>query len=438
MDATHKITDRDRDLKRVVGPVGLAANVVNIVIGAGIFVLPAAVAREAGSAAPLAYVACAVIMGGVALCFADAGSRVPTSGGPYGYAETAFGPCAGFFMGGLIWLSAVLAAAGIGSALVDTLANFFPSLRDPVARACLIIVLFAVLALVNMRGAAPGARLVDFLTAAKLIPLCVFLVAGSVLVVPANLPLAAPPSTQGFGRAMMLAIFAFSGMETALGVSGEVRMPSRSVPIGLLAAMATVTLFYIAIQLVAQGALGGALSNSPAPLADALAPLSRGLSLLLTAGAAVSMVGWLAGDVFSAPRVIYAAARDGFLPAWLGLVGARSHAPVAAILVHVLMAALLALTGTFVELAILSTLATVGIYILGCASAMVLKKRGIAIAGTPIDLKGTGFAAVVGIGGMIWVAAQATLREILGIAVALLMIGALYLLARHLRSPSPR
>src|SRR5262249_39623435 len=209
--------------------------------------LPAAVARESGSAAPLAYVACAVIMGGVALCFADAGSRVPTSGGPYGYAEAAFGPCAGFFMGGLIWLSAVLAAAGIGSALVDTLASFFPLLRDPLARAGIIIMLFAVLALVNMRGAAPGARLVDFLTAAKLIPLCVFLVVGLVLVLPDNLTLAAPPSTQGFGRAMMLAIFAFSGMETALSVSGEVRMPSRSVPIGLLAAMTTVTLIYIAI-----------------------------------------------------------------------------------------------------------------------------------------------------------------------------------------------
>src|SRR5215467_5035218 len=121
-DLARNTKSRDRDLKRVVGPFGLAANIVNIVIGAGIFVLPAAISREAGAAAPLAYLACAIIMGAVALCFAEAGSRVPTSGGPYGYAEAAFGPFVGFVMGALIWLSAVLASAGIASAVVETLA----------------------------------------------------------------------------------------------------------------------------------------------------------------------------------------------------------------------------------------------------------------------------------------------------------------------------
>jgi len=431
--AREEIAQRDRNLNRVVGPLGLAANIVNIVIGAGIFVLPAAIAREAGTSAPLVYVACAIIMGAVALCFAEAGSRVPTSGGPYGYAEAAFGPFAGFVMGALIWLSAVLASAGIASAAADTLGALVPALRDSFTRNTLIIGAYLVLVIVNSRGAAPGARLVGFFTIAKLLPLLVFLLAGATIV--QNITIAAPASAGGFGRGMLLAIFAFSGMETALGVSGEVRAPARSVPRALLGAMAAVTVIYIAVQLVAQGVLGDALSSSTAPLADTLAPLSPQLAQLLLAGAAISMSGYLAGNVFSAPRLIFAAARDGFLPSILATLGARRRAPVFAIVTHAVIAAYLALSGTFVELAILTTLAAVGIYILGCVSAVVLQRRGVATVGAPLGFKGTLIAAIIGSAGMLWVAAQATLSEVASIAVALAIIGALYLAVRFLRRP---
>lgn len=435
MDAPQETREsRDRGLVRVVGPLGLAANVINMVIGAGIFVLPAALAREVGAAAPLAYAACAVAMGAVALCFAEAGSRVPTSGGPYGYAEAAFGPFFGFVMGALIWLSAVLGSAGIASAVVETLAAFAPPLHERAMRAVVIVALYALLAVVNIRGAAPGARLVGFFTAAKLIPLLVFLAAGATLIQPENFSLAAEPASGNFGRAMMLAIFAFSGMETALSVSGEVRAPSRSVPLGLIGAMAAVTLIYIAIQIVAQGASGEALGRSSAPLADALAPLSPAFSSLLIVGAAVSMSGYLAGDIFSAPRLIFAAARDGFLPSTLAALHPKGHAPAIAIVVHAVIVVALALSGTFVELAILSTLATVGIYILGCAAAFVLQRRRIATAGEPLNFKATGLAAFIGIAAMIWVAAQATVREDISVAIALAAIGALYLAVRARRN----
>src|SRR5262245_10471724 len=244
---------RDRGLVQVVGPLGLAANVINIVIGAGIFVLPATIASVIGPAAPLVYVASAIAMGAIALCFAEAGSRVPTSGGPYGYAEAAFGPLVGFVMGGFVGLSAVLAAAGIAAALMDVLAGFVPAIGTPIVRGALILAVFVTLAAVNIAGAAPGTRLVGVTTIAKLIPLLVFLAVGAFLIRPENLTIAAAPQAGDFGRAMLLAIFAFSGMETALAVSGEVRAPARSVPIGLLGAMAAVTVIYILIQIVAQG-----------------------------------------------------------------------------------------------------------------------------------------------------------------------------------------
>lgn len=427
---------RDRGLVQVVGPLGLAANVVNIVIGAGIFVLPAAIAGEIGPAAPLAYGACAIAMGAIALCFAEAGSRVPTSGGPYGYAEAAFGPFFGFVMGAFVWLAAVLASAGIAAALLDVLAGFWPPLGGPVARGGIIVSLYVLLAAVNIAGAAPGARLVGVTTIAKLIPLLAFLAVGAFLIRPENLTIPAAPEVGDFGRAMFLAIFAFSGMETALAVSGEVRAPARSVPIGLLGAMGGVTVIYILIQIVAQGVLGSALARSTTPLSDALAGFSPGLAGLLLAGAAISMSGYLAGNALSAPRLLFAAARDGFLPSALAAIHQRTHAPAVAIVVHLGIAAALALTGTFIELAVLSTLATVGIYILGCAATLELRRRGVATAGTPLRFSATVPAAFIGIASMLWVAVQATPGEAISVAIALALIGALYLGVRYSRNRS--
>jgi amino acid transporter len=233
---------------------------------------------------------------------------------------------------------------------------------------------------------------------------------------------------------MFLAIFAFSGMETALAVSGEVRAPSRSVPIGLLGAMAAITTIYMLVQIVAQGVLGAELARSATPLSDTLAGFSPSLAGLLLVGAAISMSGYLAGNALSAPRLLFAAARDGFLPSMLAAIYPRTHAPAAAIIVHLGIASALALTGTFIELAVLSTLATVGIYVLGCAAALVLRRRNVATAGQPLRFRATVPAAFIGIASMVWVAAQATLNEAISVAIALAVIVALYLAVRVSRN----
>ncbi|HMA39226.1 MAG TPA: amino acid permease, partial [Gemmatimonadales bacterium] len=100
-------------LRRVIGMGGLAAAIFNITVGAGIFVLPAHAAGQLGAAAPLAYIVCAVATGLVALCFAEAGSRVPKSGGPYAYVEAALGPYIGYLCGVLLWLGITLAMAAV-------------------------------------------------------------------------------------------------------------------------------------------------------------------------------------------------------------------------------------------------------------------------------------------------------------------------------------
>ena len=419
----------DDALPRKLGALDLGAAVFNTVVGAGIFVAPAALARGLGAAAPVAYLVCVVIMGAVSLCFAAAGSRTPTSGGPYGYAQAAFGPMVGFLVGALVWISAVLAAGGIASAIVDNLAHAWPALAHPVLRAGLILALFAGLALVNVAGVAPGARLVGVLTLAKLTPLLLLLAFGASHIRPANLAFHPPPSA-ALGRALILGLFAFQGMETALGVSGEVRSPSRNVPRGLLGAMGAVAILYAAIQVTAQGVLGKALGASSAPLVETAAAVGPWLSVLVLAGASVSMLGYLAGDTLGAPRLLYSFARNGLAPRGLAATHPRTLAPHRAIWLHAGISAALAITGGFTELATLSSLTTVVVYVIACAAAVRLQHRNVALDGPPLVIRGISAAALVGIVSMGWIAAHAAPSEAIGCAAGVVLALLWYGLAR--------
>jgi amino acid transporter len=241
----------------------------------------------------------------------------------------------------------------------------------------------------------------------------------------------------GLGRAMILGVFAFMGMETSLCASGEVINPNSTIPRALAIAMVATTLLYVAIQTVAQGLLGPALAVSTVPLADAMAPVSPALKMIMIAGAGLSMFGYLGSDILGSPRLLFAIARDGLLPRVLGRVHPRSHAPHVAILVYAALAIVLALTGTFAELAILSALTTAALYIIGCAAAWRLTRRGVALAGEPLQFRGLGAAMVIGIASMLGVIAMAARAEIIGLLVLLAISAAVYLLqTRAICSPS--
>lgn len=423
---------RDAGLRRALGPWALGANIFNTVVGAGIFVLPGALAKEAGSAAPLAYVFCTGVMAGVVVCFAAAGSRVPSSGGPYGVAEAAFGPFVGFLTGVMVWLGSVLAAAGIAAGLADQAAKVWPAMAEPYARVAIVTALLGALGAVNAAGVAPGAGLVGVMTLVKLAPLALLLAAAGFAHPAASLP-ASSGLGDGLGRAMLIAIFAFQGMETALGVSGEVREPARNLPRALIAAMAAIAVLYLAIQLVVQRVLGAGLAASTAPLADAARAIWPPLGVVLLAGTAASMLGYLAGDMLSAPRLLFAFARDGLAPRALAKLSPRTAAPTYAILAHMLVALVLAVSGGFVELIVLAALASAGVYVVGCAAAVALQHRNVAEAGPPLRVPGLWIAALVGIGGMAWLALNAKPTELEGLAVTLVASAAVYLVARWRR-----
>jgi amino acid transporter len=407
-------SQRDAGLVRAMGTWSLAASLVSIIVGAGIFAVPGALAACVGSYAPLAFLVCGLAVGCIALCFAEGGSRIPTSGGPYGYIEAAFGPLTGFVAGTLLWLGMVLACGGVAAALADAIVTLVPPALRGFAHPAVIVAVIGGIAWINIEGVSRGARLINLATVLKLAPLAVFVLAGVWAIRGANFALPAGVGTHGMGRALILALFAFSGMEGSLSASGEVIQPARTIPRALAVALISVMFLYVSIQIVAQGILGPALSRSTNSLADAMARINAPLSALMLAAAAVSMFGWISVDILGSPRVLFAFGRDGLMPRVLGRVHSRTRAPYVAILCHAAIAATLALTGTFEELAVLSMLITAPLYAAGCAAAWRLARKGVAEAGTPLNFRWLGAAMVIGIASMMAMIALASLVEIAG------------------------
>ena len=434
---------RDIGLVRAVGPWAFAASTVSMIVGAGIFAVPAALAACVGPYAPLAFLACGFAVGAVAICFAEGGSRVPTSGGVYGVIEAAFGPLAGYVSGTLLWVCCVLACGAVAAALADVAATLFPqSLVGPV-RGAVIVGVIGGIALVNIGGVARGARLISATTTLKLAPLAIFILAGASAIHSSNFVLTVQADAQGFsplgmaGRALILAVFSLVGMETSLCASGEVVRPNRTIPRALAIAMLSTTILYVAIQVIAQGILGSSLATSKAPLADAMAHIHPALRAVMLAGTALSMFGWLGSDILGSPRQLFAFARDGLLPRFLGQLHPRSHAPYVAILCYSSIAIVLALTGTFAELVVLSTLAIAALYIAGCAASWMLARRGVALSGAPLNFRFLGAATVIGISSMLALIALGSRQEIIGLAMLIGLSILLYLIQTRIALAKP-
>jgi APA family basic amino acid/polyamine antiporter len=145
------------------------------------------------------------------------------------------------------------------------------------------------------------------------------------------------------------------------------------------------------------------------------------------------MGGWLGSDLLGAPRVLFAFARDGFLPKALGRVSPRTAVPATAIVTHAIIAALLAVTGTFETLVVLSVLSACALYIGGCAAAWILRRRGVALVGAPLRLPWLGLWTVLGCGSMLVVILLAQWDEIGGLVAAIAGSCVLYWVARRLR-----
>jgi basic amino acid/polyamine antiporter, APA family len=367
----------DHQLIRAIGIPGLTANIVNSTIGAGIFVLPAAVAKILGPSSPLAFICCAIAMVLFVTCFAIAGSRVSLTGGLYAYVEVAFGRYVGFLAGVLYGITAISAVAGVGNVLVDSLGGLAPWLANPIVRVGLMLLVYLSLVIVNVRGVRGGSSAVGVVTVTKLLPILLFLGVGIFFVNRANLSWSVWPSGKELGDSVLLLLFAFVGIEVALIPSGEVRNPARTVPRSVYLALVVTTVTYIMIQVVAQGTLGLDLANhTKTPLAEAAAIFLGNVGrIVLIVGAAISAFGFVASDILSSPRMLFAIGRDGVLPGWFAHVHPRYRSPDVAIIVYAALAFVLSVCSSFEQLAVLSNVAVLLMYLLCFAGVWPLLRR---------------------------------------------------------------
>jgi len=432
---TEPRTSTERSLVRAIGTWALAAGVINVTVGGGIFRLPADVAAALGAAAPIAYIVCAVAMGLIVLCFAEAGSRVSLTGGPYAYVELAFGPYVGFLTGVLIWLLGTTAVAAVSTVFATNAAKLFPVFEQPMMRALLLAGSFATVATVNILGVKQGSRLNGIATVAKLLPLALLVLAGVFFIDRDNLAMATAPAVGDVTRASIVLIFAFSGIESALVPSGEVKDPARTVPRAVFTAMIGITVLYIAIQLVAQGVLGPALATSTTPLADAagvvLGPWGR---ILLLSAVVVSTFGYLSGMTLAIPRALYAFGRDGYLPSAVAAVHPRFRTPHVAIAIQSVLACALAISSRFGPLAIIANVAALLVYF-GCSvAAWQLRRRNVAAGGIPFRVPGAAVVPFLSCAMIIGLLSSITLPEWRVLGIVLVVASVLFVLTRKRRA----
>jgi amino acid transporter len=440
--APGSVTPHNADalLVRELGTRQLAASIFNYTVGSGIFALPAFAVLQLGGAAPLAWLTCMLIIGLVVLCFAEAGSRVSVTGGPYAYVEVALGPLIGFVAGVLLFVTGLAAGAAVATIFVGSVLKLLPATSADLGPVLIVLVIVTMVA-INVRGVRSGARVIEAVTIVKLIPLLGFVLIGVFFITPSNLTLDHVPTMSALLSTSGIVIFAFSGVESALTPSGEVRSPARTVPRAAFLALGTATLLYLAIQWVALGIEGAALANEKiAPLAEAAAtfggPTARTIMII---GATVSTFGYLSANVLSIPRCLFAFGRDGFIPRIFSAVDPKRRTPHIAIMVYGVGLVVLSLSGTFEQLAVLSNLAALILYFLCAIAVWVLRKRDVRTDGEPFILPGGPLIPIATGVAIAWLFYEtAGTRELVALAIVMVVALILYGVRRLRFGPAQR
>jgi amino acid transporter len=409
-------------LIRTLGRTGLTAISINTIIGGGIFALPGNVAHLLGPASPLGYLIAGLAMLTITLCFAEASSQFEGSGGPYLYTRTAFGGFIGFETGWMFLVARVTAVAALSNTFSDYLGYFWPFLAQSGGRVLAITLMTGVLTGVNYRGVRPGAWMVYALTIGKLIPLLVFCGAGMLFLNPRSFSFTAMPEAGSLQQASILLMFALGGFENASIPSEEAIHPRRNMPAALIGSVSAVVVLYILIQVVAMSTLPG-LATSATPLASAAQSfLGQAGAVLLTMGAVLSTSGSNSSNLLVGPRLVYAMAQGRQLPAILARLHPRYCTPALSIVLYGAIAWALGLASGFTQLASVSALSRLLIYLAACAAVPVLRRK-IPAAERGFTLPGGASIPVLGIAVCAWLLIGSTVVQAL-LAGAALAAGA--------------
>jgi amino acid transporter len=415
---------QDEGLRRDIGFGGSAFLSFNGIVGAGIFALPGTLFLQFGTFSPWLFPIFGLLILIVALPFARLASHFPGSGGPAAYAAV-YGPAASFQAGWLYYVARVTALAANSNVFATYAATLWPPIGEGVGRVVTILLLCALLTFINMVGVKRAIRALDLLTLLKGLPLLILAIwalAASDMI-PAPGPL---PEIGQFEAAALLVLYAFIGFENSVVPAGETANAQRTIPRALLATIIATACLYFLIQLAYVSVMpAGAPADAPLVAFGTLLAGPTG-ALLITAAALSSVMGNVSAGLTSTSRVTFALANRDLLPRWFGIVSERYRTPANSILFMGLLVALLAISGSFVWLAVVSTLARLFVYSISIASLPPAERASGKPAGAAIFL-----LMIPALGICLWAALQsdwAAWRMLL----ILLMLGLLlYVVARR-------
>jgi basic amino acid/polyamine antiporter, APA family len=423
-------SNQSEGLKRELGITDVATNVINITIGSGIFLLPALIAGILGNASIVAYILCGFMFLLVVLCYAEASSRITTSGGAYAYIEKAFGPFFGFIANTLFWFGGgVLIAAALVNGIADILSVAFPIFDIAIYRALLFLILFIFFAYSNIKGIKQSMKVPRVTTVLKLLPLILLVIVGLCNINTSNLHWNGFPSSDKLGAASIILFSAFIGGETALNVSGEMKNPRRTAPLGLIIGVVSVVVFYSLIQIAAQSALGASLINQKAPLAAVAGKLAGNWGIkILIVGGVISIFGSLYSGILVFSRVLFAGANDGLMPKYLSKVHPKYATPYWAIITLLVIAYFIAISGGFRQLIILASISMLLLYV-GVALAVIkFRLKGSKEYPAAFILPGGLLIPVITLIILTWFIFQSKPNEISAIGIFLTILTVIYTL----------
>ena len=391
----------DEGLVRGIRRWDLVAITINGIIGAGIFGLPSKVYSLIGTYSIIAFVACALIVALIILCFAEVSSRFDETGGPYLYAREAFNPAVAFEVGWLIWLVRITAFAANGNLLINYLSYFWLSATTPGWRALVIVFVVVVLAAINLLGIRQTAIVGNVFTVGKLVPMIIFCGVGLFFLNPQAFAPGPSPATADFSKSVLLLVYAFTGFEMATIPAGEVRNPQKNLPRALIIALFVVAVLYILIQVVCVGTLPE-LAQSQKPLADAGSRfMGTAGGAIISAGAIISITGNLNILMLSGSRLPFAMAEQKQLPAFIGKVHRSFYTPYVAILITASLMLFLTLKSSFVAALTISTIARLSTYAATCLALPIFRRRKN-LPAAAFRLPGGTVIALLSLGLIVW------------------------------------
>lgn len=353
---------------------------INAIIGSGIFLLPNKAFSIIGSKSLGVILFDAILVICLALCFAEAGGYFKKNGGPYIYAKEAFGEFVGFEVGFMKWAISIIAWAAMAAAFVQALGNVWAPAQDPTTGKIIITIIIVGLGLLNYLGVKISKMLNNVITIGKLLPLIMFCAVGIFFIRTENFvdsaAVVAVASEPGaFAAAAILIFYAFTGFESIAVAAEDMESPEKNIPKAIVTVIAIISVFYLVITAVSIGVLGGNLAESTAPIADAtkifLGPI--GFSIV-SAGTLISIGGINIAASFITPRSGVALAQDGLLPRIIAKES-KFGTPGYSILITVVLALLLAWSGSFATLASISVISRFAQYLPTCLAILVLRKR---------------------------------------------------------------